>query len=206
METDKNFKKVNIKKRMATLGIILVMLGAIWIYWGNMDSGRVFCKKLFCPRLSKAINELFQTKNKYLPPNFEAQWVGDNRYFNLVKGKMVGFQEMKKMIMKSIDKKSLDYEVKAILQYQSAHYGSDPQNPNFNVRPIYFVKENERNKDLDFTNSTYREVMKDAIVPVTFQKVLTDYLDKVFTSKMQGMGVAIIVIGSILNVVAIIKP
>ena len=154
-------------------------------------------KKYFCLKLSYGIDKLFQSQNKYTNPNIEERHVGDNRYFYLQKNDPE-FEVMKNFILDNFYTKKLDYEVKAIVQYQAGSLMSDPKNINFIYRPIFFIKETEENKKLEFTDITCDKMMAEGRVLITTENLLTQNLDNFFSNEIRKISFFLIVIGTVL--------
>lgn len=189
------------KKIIGSISIFLSLIAAFLTFSSNTEFGRNLYRKSLCKQLNNGINKLFQEPNKYRDHKIEQRYVGKWNYFYLQKEKDAEFKKMKDFILDNYYTRDLGYEIKVIVQYQMQHIGTDAMNPDFNIRPIFFVKETENNKDIDFKDAS-DEMMKEAI-PITSQNILTQNLDTYFSNRIRTI-VLILVIGvAILNSAAL---
>ncbi len=194
------------KKKLQIFAIIFSIVAAILTLESNTDFGRKLYKNYCLPSLSglrTGINKLFQEPNKYRDKDYPQRYSGKWNFFYLQKGKDREYDVMRNFILSNHYSRQLDYKVMAIAQYQAAHFERDAMNPNFNVRPIYFIKETEYNKNLDFKNTADADtLMKDAI-PITTEAILTQNLDSYFGNCLRTWALFMIIMASILNSIGV---
>ncbi|MFH1235922.1 MAG: hypothetical protein V1685_03210 [Parcubacteria group bacterium] len=184
---------------LKVLGIVVGLIAALLTWMSNGDSGRLFYKSFCCRTLSGGIDKLFQPSNKYVSKQAVERTVGWQKFFYLEKDKDSEFEAMKDFILRSVKSKSDIYaNVKVIAQYQAKSLVSDVTNTNFTFRPVFFVKETANNKGLAFTDATYNDMIKDAVL-VTYEERLTQDLDNHFSSGLKTLAFWSIIIGVVLN-------
>jgi hypothetical protein len=186
-------------------------MGSIFLAMNsNTNAGREICKMLFCRELAVGVENLFQYPNPYLQHNINPKHYGEFNYFVVEKGQR-GFEELKHFILKHYYKNKIDYNVKAIVQYQFSHSGDDASNPLFHNRIIGFIPETEYFNDIRFTEAPDAIMCGVKCMPktnednkgfkwITTQEVLTKELDAFFTDKIVSIANWFILIATALSI------
>lgn len=191
------------KKGLTIAAILLTMLAIFVNMNSNSDLWRNRYKNIFCKKLSRGIDKLFQPPSKYLTSNIKSRYVGKWNYFYLQKGEDAEFEIIKNFILDNYYTRNPGYKIKAIVQYQASHYGPDAMNPNFNSRPIFFIKETEENRISKFADLPDK-FMNNAI-PITFQDIVAQNLDTFLSSKLIYVSSVLLFLASIVSLYASLK-
>jgi hypothetical protein len=190
------------KRKLQLIAILFSVIAALLTWKSNTDSGRIMYKEYCLPRLSglgTGMDKLFQQPNKYRNKDYPQRYSGKWNFFYLQNGKDKEFKAMKDFILSNHYTRQLSYEIKGIMQYQAAHSGGDAMNPQFNARPVFFIKKTESNKELDFGKTTDADLLIKDAMPITTEAYLTQNLDAYFGNCLRTGALAMIIIASALN-------
>lgn len=195
---NENIIKNKMKKILQFLAIALAVFAAFLTWLSNTDYGKNMYKNICQPKLSSGINKLFQNPNKYRNPKVKQRHVSKLNFFYLQEDKDVEFEAIKNFILSNFYTRKLDYKVKCIVQYQAAQVEKDAWNLNFVTRPIFFIKETENNRNIDFSNSSADEMMKDKFL-ITTEHILTQNLDTFLGNGIRTIVLFMLIITAALN-------